>query len=143
MALNDALDRVFAIQSGMSAGGHAVARVYDVPDYTDALNVPAWLNTDITWARAQFTGGIALSDYTLRAQLLISTNIPMGYEIARDFLPVVETAFVEDAMLRDLVRQITLVGGSPTTAIIEYNEVDYAGIDLLIGLNMLNELNIL
>lgn len=143
MALIEAIDRVFAIQAGMSASGHSIARVYKtMPDPEADIDTPCWINTDITWSQAQFGGGIAMSDYALRMQLFLGTDLAAGSEIGRMFLPIIEGAFVADDNLLDKTRQVTIQGGEIVTGVADHGGLTYAVVDVLLGLATIRTLEI-
>ena len=115
MPLADALDRVYAIQHGISVEGHTALEVHEASlDLNRKLIPPAWVNGEVTATEVNYYGGNVESEFTLRMLAVIGAWRSDHVILARKWLEPVRDAFVTDeGLFEECERGIGFTWGTP------------------------------
>jgi hypothetical protein len=139
MDIASAMDRIVAIELGLSISQPVAVTVKRAYKYPPAMNValpstPAWVNT-WTLTRYQRMSGKRTHEYAVNAQLHVEdANQDRAAEIATNFYVAFIAALDADVTLNHTAVLHTPRGGDPTLVLFERAGKGYVGLNLFLDL---------
>jgi len=139
--IGSALDRIIAIQGGLSITSPITESIKVAYKYSPAANVglpdaPAFFN-EWTLEREERHVSMRIQYYTVHMQLLVrDADLNRAADIATAFHVALVDAFDADVQMNNTVTQSSLRGGSPTLAGFVRNNINYIGLDLFLDLEL-------
>ncbi len=141
MDIRSALDRITAIQAGLSITSPVTASIKKaykyVPKQDAALpDAPAWMN-DWTLSREERHIDLRIQHYTVHMQLFVNdADQDRAADIATAFMAQAVDGFDADVTLDGNVTNSALRGGDPTLVSLGRAGQSYIGLDLFLDLEM-------